>query len=417
MINIIDKHNCCGCAACVQICPKQCISFNEDRQGFCYPSVDKQICVDCGLCEKACPVLNQEEAKKPLKVYAAKNPNEEIRMKSSSGGVFTMLAEAVIDQGGVVFGAKFDEYWEVKHDYAETKEGLAPFRGSKYVQSRIGKTYQQVKAFLNSDRKVLFTGTPCQIAGLKRFLNKEYANLFTVDVVCHGVPSPLVWRTYLNEYAINSTDVLGDKLTYSSLDRDIVITDCSFREKSTGWKKYSFLLRGKYSHLADGRSDKMYYDKNQDVIFINETVEENLFMQIFLHDLSLRPSCYKCPAKSCKSGSDFTIADFWGIENYYPELDDDKGVSLLLINNYKKNQLLESLSLDLINVNYELALTSNPSLQNSVIENKFVGLFWEYFFIDHFKNIPSLISKFKPTYFDRIWGLFKRLFYKIIDVL
>lgn len=199
MINIRDKYSCCGCAACVQACPKDCISFEEDEQGFRYPFVDKIRCIDCGLCEKVCPFINQSEPLKPQKVYAAKNPNDEIRLKSSSGGIFTMLAEFIIDEGGVVFGARFDKNWEVEHGYTQIKEGIEAFRGSKYLQSRIGNTYVQVRDFLIEGRKVLFSGTSCQIAGLKLFLRKDYDNLLTIDIVCHGVPSPLIWRTYLND--------------------------------------------------------------------------------------------------------------------------------------------------------------------------------------------------------------------------
>ena len=199
MIEIKEKAFCCGCNACVQRCPKQCISMHEDEEGFLYPRVDKTICIECGLCEKVCPVINQNEPRKPLKVYAAYNKDEKIRRESSSGGVFTAIAEQVIDEGGIVFGACFDENWEVKHDYTETKEGLKAFRGSKYVQSRIKDNYQKAEHYLKEGRKVLFSGTPCQIAGLKKYLCKEYENLLTVDFICHGVPSPKVWRMYLNE--------------------------------------------------------------------------------------------------------------------------------------------------------------------------------------------------------------------------
>lgn len=199
MINIIEKKDCCGCSACVQRCPQQCISLEEDEEGFLYPIINEAACIDCGLCEKVCPVLHSGDAHKPLKVFAAKNNNEKIRVESSSGGVFTVLAELVIDEGGVVFGAKFGEHWDVIHDYTETKEGLAAFRGSKYVQSRIGDCFNKAKSFLVQGRKVLFSGTPCQISGLKRFLGKEYDSLLTVDFICHGVPSPKVWRMYLNE--------------------------------------------------------------------------------------------------------------------------------------------------------------------------------------------------------------------------
>lgn len=194
MIHITDKSKCCGCNACVQRCPKQCIAMREDEEGFLYPKVDVAVCIDCGLCEKVCPVINQNVPKEPLQVFAAKNKNEDQRLRSSSGGVFILLAENIIKQGGVVFGARFDKNWEVEHGYAETLEELEPLMRSKYVQSRIGNTYKEAEMFLKQGRKVLFVGTSCQIAGLHKFLRKEYENLLTVDFICHGVPSPGVWR-------------------------------------------------------------------------------------------------------------------------------------------------------------------------------------------------------------------------------
>ena len=237
MIKIIQKEQCCGCSACLHICPKHSISFREDKEGFLYPQVDTATCIDCGLCEKVCPVLNQGEERMPLKVYAAKHADDEIRMKSSSGGIFTLLADQIIDKGGVVFGARFNENWEVVHDYTETKEGLAPFRGSKYVQSNIGNSYKQVEEFLKTGREVMFTGTPCQVAGLKKFLRIDYENLLTVDFVCHGVPSPMVWRKYLAEEIVRQGN-------------NPVVTGVNFRDKSTGWKKFSFVLNFSISITA-----------------------------------------------------------------------------------------------------------------------------------------------------------------------
>ena len=344
MIEIRDKKDCCGCSACVQKCPKQCISLKEDEEGFLYPVVEIETCIDCGLCEKVCPVLHQGEERKPLKIYAAKNQNEEIRKQSSSGGVFTLLAEEVIKEGGVVFGARFDEEWEVKHDFTETMEGLGAFRGSKYVQSRIEDNFQKVEAFLKQGRKVLFSGTPCQVAGLKRFLRKEYDNLLTVDFVCHGVPSPGVWRRYLKETKLN---IYKNK-------RNVDIENISFRDKQIGWKKYCFSL--KYSELGvDGEKKTNAYV---------ELARNNIYMKGFLADLYLRPSCYACPAKCGKSDSDITIGDLWGAPFILGQ-DDDKGTSLVFINediSYLKNNL----SLWAKEIDYSSVLVYNPSIVHSI---------------------------------------------------
>ncbi|MEG1612253.1 MAG: Coenzyme F420 hydrogenase/dehydrogenase, beta subunit C-terminal domain, partial [Alistipes sp.] len=306
MIQFKQKQDCCGCWACVQRCPKQCITMQEDEEGFLYPHVDLNDCTRCGLCERVCPVLNTGEPRESLAVYAAKNRNEEVRMQSSSGGIFTPLAEAILNQKGVVFGAKFDTDWKVIHGYTETKEGLAAFRGSKYVQSQMGICYQLAEEFLKAGRQVLFSGTPCQIAGLHRYLMRDYDNLLTVDVVCHGVPSPMIWREYLKFILRPQGD---GKNSVLSLSEPPVLTGISFRDKSTGWKKFGFLAR-KSASKAD-----------QNTVFLHETLDKNLYMEGFLKNLYLRPSCYACAARKGKSGSDITIADYWGIP---ADMDDDK---------------------------------------------------------------------------------------------
>lgn len=320
---LVDKIDCCGCSACVQICPKHSISFQEDKEGFLYPRVDVGTCIDCGLCEKVCPVINQYAEREPIIVYAAKNEDENIRFNSSSGGIFTLFAEKVIEDGGIVFGARFNEKWEVVHDYCDTKEGLELFRGSKYVQSSIGESYRQVEAFLKSDRKVMFTGTPCQVAGLKRFLKKDYENLLTIDVICHGVPSPLVWRNYMQEEIALKSEMKNKSVLPSSKVSPVII-GVNFRDKSTGWKKCSFVLNISKALVAG--------DQNS---VLSSIFTDNVYMRAFLSNLSLRPSCNNCSAKAGKSGADITIGDFWGIENQLPEYDDDKGVSLVFINNVR----------------------------------------------------------------------------------
>ena len=353
MIQILDKSQCCGCTACVSICPKQCITMREDEEGFLYPVVDSSHCIDCNLCKKVCPELYPKEMREPLHVYAAKHKNEQVRLASSSGGIFTLLAEKIIDEGGVVFGVRFNNNWDVVHDYTETMEGLAVFRGSKYVQSYMGDCYLKAKSFLEQGRKVMFTGTPCQIAGLKNFLRKDYDNLLTVDVVCHGVPSPKVWQVYLDEIARK-----GGK--NSVLSHPIVekteINHIDFRSKSIGWKKYSFALT----------LSKATADGEKNTVLLSSIFTENPYMNAFLSNLSLRPSCYDCPAKSGKSGSDITIADFWGIEDVLPEFDDDKGISLVLSYSEKGGRWLAGLDCECIEVDYWSAQRMNPLISTSV---------------------------------------------------
>ena len=353
MIQISNKSKCCGCTACVSICPKQCITMREDEEGFLYPMVDSSLCIDCNLCKKICPELHSKERREPLNVYAAKHKNEQVRLASSSGGIFTLLAERIIDENGVVFGARFNSNWNVIHDYTETKKGLTAFRGSKYVQSYMGNCYQKVKFFLQQGRKVMFTGTPCQIAGLKNYLRKDYDNLLTVDVVCHGVPSPKVWQIYLNEIARKGGK---NSVLFHPISEKQEIKSINFRSKSTGWKKYSFALT-----LSGATADG---EKN--TVLLSSIFTENPYMNAFLSNLNLRPSCYACPTKSGKSGSDITIADFWGIEEVLPEFDDDKGISLILSYTEKGIYWLKGLNCEYTKVDYQTAQKNNPFISTSV---------------------------------------------------
>ena len=303
MIKIQDKKDCCGCSACVQVCPRKCITMEVDEEGFQYPYSNDYLCIDCHLCEKVCPVINQDQQRIPKKVYAAKNLDDNIRLESSSGGLFTIIASEIIKEGGVVFGAKFNNAWEVVHDYIDRIDDLHLLRGSKYVQSIIGDAYSRAEKFLNEGRTVLFSGTPCQIAGLKRFLRKKYINLLTVDVICHGVPSPRLWNEYLDHM------LLKNKIR--GLQKRDDISAITFRSKVTGWQCYSFQVQTKDGDI------------------FTEIVDDNIYMQGFLNNLFLRPSCYSCPAKKGKSGSEYTLGDYWGVSAYHPEIYDDNGVSLL----------------------------------------------------------------------------------------
>ena len=334
MINIIEKKKCCGCNACKQCCPNSSISVIEDNEGFLYPIVNINSCTNCGLCEKVCPIIVKGVERIPIHVYASKNRNEIIRIQSSSGGIFSSLAEKVLEEGGVVFGAMFNKKWEVFHDYIETKEKLHLLRGSKYVQSNIGDSYSKTMDFLKIGKIVLFSGTPCQILGLKLFLKKEFVNLLTIDILCHGVPSPMVWRRYLLDKTKNINE----------------IENINFRNKiQSGWKNYCFSITMKQSKKS-----------------IIEPHLKNDWMNGFLHHVYIRPSCSSCPAKSFSSKSDISIGDYWGIQNILPKFDDDKGVSLVFVLSEKGNEFFSKIKAETIETNYQDALIGNPIIIKSI---------------------------------------------------
>lgn len=305
-----NKKDCTGCHACYSICPQSCIFMETDNEGFWYPKVNYDKCINCGSCIEVCPIINKKTVtNKPL-AYACINKDETIRLESSSGGIFTLVAEQVIGNGGVVFGVGFDEDFKVVHSYVKNKEWLGEFRGSKYVQSKIGDTYKQAKDFLKQGREVLFTGTPCQISGLKSYLGRDYDNLFCMDNICHGVPSPKVWEKYVSYR----------EHVASSKTRRI-----AFRHKDKGWTRYSVLFS---------------FHNNTEYL---RTRRHDLFMKAFLKDICLRPSCYSCQFKTLHRESDITLADFWGIQRILPDMDDDKGTSLIFVNSAKGQAMFQKI--------------------------------------------------------------------------
>lgn len=336
-INNLIKVNgggCTACSSCLQRCPKHCITMQADNEGFLYPIVDEETCIDCGLCVKVCHEQHPYEATKPQQVYAAINKDEPTRLASSSGGIFYLLAEKTISEGGVVFGAKYDDNWQVYITYAETLEDVKPFMGSKYVQARTEDSYKDAERFLKEGRRVLYSGTPCQIAGLRHYLRKEYDNLTTVDFVCHGVPSPKVWGIYLKEV----------------VDAVKHINDIQFRNKRNGWKRFNFRLS---------------YNEHDKSVSLTSFHGENHFMRAFLSDMILRPSCYNCQAKSGRSHSDITIADYWGVADEHPSMDDDKGTGLVMVNTEKGKSALDWTKVSYKESTYEQALRHNPAIVHS----------------------------------------------------
>ncbi len=355
-----------------------------DEEGFSYPYVDNDQCINCGLCEKVCPVINQSEKREPLVVWAAKNCDNSQRMDSSSGGVFIKLATKVIDAGGVVIGAAFDQNFNLKHEIATDIDGVRRFMGSKYLQSSPNHCYQQTEKYLKEGRTVLYSGTPCQVAGLHRFLRKGYTNLITVDCICHGVPSPGVFNAFVRDEILRlegkQTEIpecfpLPDNIPLPS---NCVVNKISFRDKSKGWKMYHFLLDISFT------SNKGHIKRRTRYI----RVDKNPFMDGFLHDLYLRPSCYECPAKSLSSGADITLGDFWGVESLHPDFFDNKGISAVTINTQKGQEFLESIGLDYRTSSWTDLVQQNRALTTSVRETPKRALFWQN---DH-KNFADKVK-------------------------
>lgn len=306
---ISDKRTCCGCEACAAICPKQCIRMAEDDEGFRYPITDPSLCTDCGLCERICPEQHPAAVRTPLECYAARARNAETCAAASSGGIFPLLAAETIRAGGVVLGAAFTPEGEVAHRQAATLEEIQPLAKSKYVQSRLDGCYKEVAALLREGRRVLFTGTPCQIAGLNAYLGtKRSEHLLTAECLCHGAPSPGLWRRYLREI---------------SGGRRILRID--FRDKSRGgWRNYNLTIQ------TEGGTRSLPARKDP-------------YMKGFLRELTLRPSCYACPFKSGRSGSDLTLCDLWNVAEAAPAFDDNRGVSLVLVNTAAGAELFRAL--------------------------------------------------------------------------
>lgn len=368
---------CSGCTACFAICPKDAITMQADSEGFKYPVVDKNKCIDCGLCCKVCPLDNAQSNFEEDKIsFACSAKDENFTKQSSSGGVFAILANMYIKEQLVIYGAAFDDNWNVCHIRVDKKDELKRLYTSKYVQSDMGNTFRQVKSDLDNGKKVLFAGTPCQVAGLRSYLQKDYLNLLIVDFICHGVPSPLVWQRYIDELEQN----LNNK-----------ITEISFRDKKDGWKNYYFKLS-----MVNGY---VFYEKHND----------NIYMVGFLKNLYLRPSCYDCNFKTLQRASDITLADFWGIEKIISDMNIDKGVALCWASSEKGNTILDKVLKQTIykQVYLNEAIKENPSASTSVKIHKNRDKFFEALSSSDI-DVISLIEK----YYDNR-SLRKRLSYKL----
>lgn len=335
-IEVINKENCTACGACENICPNNCLRMIQDDEGFLYPQIDMGKCNNCGKCIRVCPILNKKKFCNSMepKVYAAWSLNDEIRKDSSSGGIFTELALCIIELRGYVIGARYNEKHLVEHDIAKNKDELALLRKSKYVQSKIGLIFREIKNFLDQDKHVMFVGTPCQVAGLRKFLNRDYEKLLLCDLVCHGVNSPLVYLKYLEE--------LESK--YKSKVKNI-----NFRDKQISWKNFG---------------TRVIFENNQEYY---RSQREEPFYRGFINNLFLRPSCYNCRFKVFPRQADITLADFWGVEKSLKDLDIEKGISLIMIHSERGQEYFDKLGSRIFKIKsyIQAALPYNPCIINA----------------------------------------------------
>lgn len=365
-----EKAQCCGCSACAVVCPKQCISMKADHEGFLYPEINHALCVQCGKCRKVCPVINQKSTYTEPDCYVAYSKEDSVRKQSSSGGMFTELARMTLEGDGIVFGAALDQNMKVHHQSAVSPEEIRPLQGSKYVQSDMEDTYQQVKEALATGRTVYFSGTPCQVAGLYTFLGYRPSNLTTQDIICHGVPSPLVWEKYVNTYP--------------------QVEAAEFRNKKYGWHYFSMHIQ---------TSKKNYYKR----------LDEDFYLKLFLDNTILRPICYDCPLKKSGSQADITLADCWSMNQITDKVvDTDKGLSLVITNTENGKRCIEKLDSSkkatIIAVESQKALATQSALRESVNSNPKRSEFFERMnreaFPDLMKNwySTSLMGMLKTKY-------------------
>ena len=369
MISINKKDNFCGCYACVNVCPKDCISMEEDSEGFNYPTVDKDKCVDCKLCEKVCPIINKDKvaqgSNEEDNTYVAYTKNATVRKNSSSGGMFTELAESVLKNNGVVFGCAFDDDFNAHHIMVNNSSDLEKLRGSKYIQSHIENTYEEAERLLKNGQLVLFSGVACQIAGLNSYLRKDYNNLITVDVLCHGVPSGKAWRKYIDD---------NQKRHNAKLNKYY------FRNKDNGWKVYTV--------------KQMYMDNQGESSLFNK----DSFMQLFLGEVCLRPSCHNCRFKDIRRPSDITLGDCWGVQNYMPEMDDDKGTSVVIAHTKKGVNILNSVKNNLVikKAKLDRALPPSADSRKSVLPHKNREIFFKQ--LNEGKSVDELAILVKDRF-------------------
>lgn len=334
MPQLAKSNLCTGCTACASVCPRDCITMMPDAGRFLHPVVDEESCIGCGLCEQACPVQSPGKLTHSPAALAVKSRDDASRMASTSGGIFVELARDILAKGGAVFGAAYNEHFRVVHICVEKEADLDRLRGAKYSQSDLSDSFRDVKRRLENGQQVLFSGTPCQVLGLRSFLRRDYENLLLVDLVCHSVPSPLVWEKYL-EY------ISGGK----------TLTAVNLRCKDTGWSRYGYSNRFDFS---DGSSR---LDRSAD----------SIYMKLFGGGWITSPACSDCPAKGYARVSDLTLGDFWGIWDIAPEMDDNRGTSVVLVQTEKGRAAIAGMEQKAVTL--EEASRENPAILHAAAAN------------------------------------------------
>lgn len=346
MIDKISVQDCTLCGACFNACPVNAISFSKEYLDFCYPKIDTDHCIHCNQCEKVCPLLgNKAKAEEGYPIaFAAKSNNESIRLRSSSGGIFYELANQMLQDGGYICGAVFDEDFHVKHIVSNSVDDLFRMMGSKYAQSDMGYCYREIKGKLNAGEKILFSGCPCQVAGLRNYLGKNYANLLLVELICHGIPSDLMLQTYIGM----REKKYGAKLKHME-----------FRNKAKGW--HSSSVRMEFEN-------ELIYSK---------LIATDAYMNGFLGSITLKPACYDCNFRNFGAGSDIILGDFWGAEVELLE-DDNKGTSAIIVLTQKGMTTLKKCDLELISTDVETVVKYNGNLIKSAELSPKRELFYDY---------------------------------------
>lgn len=387
MPKFIEEKKCTGCTACMSICPQQCINMKKDNNGFFFPQMVSSVgCIDCGACERVCPIAisDKQNACFPM-AYAAFSNNESWRMESSSGGIFSELAKIIILENGVVYGAVYDDKYEVRHCSVDSVDDIGKLRGAKYAESNLQKSFVNILERLKKGQKVLFSGTPCQVAGLKAFVKKEYENLYCVDFVCHGVPSPMVWKEYVKYRTRQDAD--GEMPQAINL-----------RSKTTGWSKYQ------YSNVFEYKNGKRHSVLSSD----------SLFMRLFVGNYISRQSCENCKFKGYNRDSDITLGDFWGIWDIDLEMDDNKGTSVVLVHSPKGKKLWSEIDSQIKSKEVTLVQASqeNRSMLISSKANARRDIVLDRIREGHIEECEKLFDQPKVSMMSRVKGEIKRLIHR-----